>query len=178
MAKKFVAQDNEEAQPLRINSSKRFIVNDNNDWQFLFGPDSAFTTTAKQLKVAAEFDKTDFSSIRLAGYLYDPTFGTISNLATCQFRVFLVNTPTWTEQLIGTFTGTQIFNSYFFVDVPAASLSPIDFFGGDTIMIEAVATRLAVTFRERIYVNHLGILDNVSRLRSDVEFLDITKQDL
>lgn len=178
MAKKFIAQDNEEAQPLRINSSKRFIVNDTNDWQFLFGPNSAFTTTGKFMRIAAEFDKVDFSSIRFVGYLYDPDSGTISNMANCTFNVYLVTTPFWTEQFVGAFPGTQLFNSYFFADVSSTSLAPIDFFGGDTIMIEAVGVRLGVAFRERVYVNHLGIYDNAFRLRQDVDFLDITKQDV
>lgn len=178
MAKKFLSQDHEESQPLRIGSTKRFIANDTNDWQFLFGPDSSFTTTDRVLKVAAEFDKDDFSSIRFAAYLYDSANGTINSIASCQFRVHLVTTPFWTEQFVGAFSGAPIFNSYFFADVPNSSMSAIDFFGGDTIMVEAVAVRLGKTYRERIYVNHLGIYDNAFRLRQDVDFLDITKQDV
>ena len=71
--------------------------------------------------------------------------------------------------------GSQLSNNYFYINPTVASLTPIDFFGGDTIMIEATAIRLGVTYRDRIYVNHLGIYDNVTRLRGDVEFLDLTK---
>lgn len=175
---KFIAQDNEDAQPLLIKSNKRFVVNDTNDWQFLFGPNSAFTETGKLLKVAAEFNKNTFDSIRFAAYLYNSSFGTISSIGTCQFNVYLINTPTWTEQFVGSFAGSQIFNSYFFLEVPTASLTPIDFFGGDTIMVEAVAVRLGVTYRERIYVNHLGIYLNAFQIRQDVDFLNLTKQDV
>jgi hypothetical protein len=44
-------------------------------------------------------------------------------------------------------------------------------------MIQATIVRLGITYRDRIYVNHLGIFDNVTRLRGDVEFLEVTKKD-
>jgi hypothetical protein len=177
ITRKLISQNNEDNQWLKVDSNKRFIVNDQDYWQFLFGPNSAFTTSAQVLKVAAEFNKETFDTIRFIAYLYAPNSGTISNTATVTFNVYLVTTPQWTEQLVATFSGTQIYNSYFFADVSNSSLTPIDFFGGDTIMVEAVATRLTETYRERIYVNHLGIYDNADRLRKDIDFLDITKVD-
>lgn len=173
-----LAQDeNEENQWLKVDSNKRYIVNDTEDWQFLFGPNSAFTTSNLFLKLAAEFNKDTFDTIRFAAYLYNPTSGTIANTATITFNVYLVTAPFWTEQLISSFPGTQIYNNYFFSDINLSALAPIDFFGGDTIMIEVVATRLTETYRERLYVNHLGVYDNITRLRQDVEFLDISKVD-
>lgn len=173
-----VAQhENEENQWLKVDSSKRYIVNDSNDWQFLFGPGSAFTSSISNLKVAAEFNKNTFDSIRFAAYLYNPVSGTVSNTATVTFNVYLITGPQWTEQLVASFSGIQTYNNYFFSDVNTSALSAVDFFGGDTIMVEAVATRLTETYRDRIYINHLGIYDNVTRLRQDVEFLDISKVD-
>lgn len=177
ITRKLLAQHNNDNQWLKVDSSKRFIANDNQYWQFLFGPNSTFTTSTQILKVSAEFDKDDFNSIRFIAYLYNPASGTVSNTATVTFNVYLVTTPQWTEQLVSSFSGTQIYNSYFYADVLTSALSSIDFSGGDTIMIEAVATRLGETYRDRIYVNHLGIYDNVDRLRKDVEFLDLTKLD-
>lgn len=173
-----LAQDeNEENQWLKVDSNKRYIVNDTQDWQFLFGPNSAFTTSTLFLKLAAELNKETFDTIRFAAYLYNPTSGTIANTATVTFNVYLITTPNWTEQFVASFAGARIYNSYFFANINTSALSPIDFFGGDTIMIEAVATRLTETYRERLYINHLGIYDNITRLRQDVEFLDISKAD-
>lgn len=178
ITRKLLAQtDNEENQWLKVDSNKRYIVNDTEDWQFLFGPNSAFTASSVAIKIAAEFNKVDFNTIRFAAYLYNATSGTVANAATVTFNVYLITTPSWTEQYVTSFSGTQAYNNYFFSDVPLSSLSPIDFFGGDTIMIEAVATRLTETYRDRVYINHLGIYDNVDRIRKDVEFLDISKVD-
>ena len=58
-----------------------------------------------------------------------------------------------------------------------SAIGSIDFQGGDSIMIEATINRLSSVYRDRIYVNHLGIYDNVTRLRGDVEFLEVTKKD-
>ncbi len=154
-----------------------FYITQNRKWQMLLGPETAFSTSEQILKIAAEFDKDDFNSIRFAAYLYHPASGTVSSAGTCSFRVFKVTVPTWTEELVTTFSGMVTYNSYFFADVPATSMSTVDFFGGDTIMVEATVTRLGETYRDRIYVNHLGIYDNVDRLRKEVEFLDITKLD-
>ena len=49
--------------------------------------------------------------------------------------------------------------------------------GDTTLMIEGVAIRSGVTYRDRIYVNHLGVYDSIIRLRNAVDFLDITKLD-
>lgn len=179
ITRKLIAQDeNEENQWLKVDNSQRYIVNDNQDWQFLFGPNSELTNSAQVLKIAAEFNKESFETIRFAAYLYNPVTGSVDNAGTMEFRVHLVTTPNWTDNLIHTFNGTQISNNYFYGDINLSTLSPIDFFGGDTIMIEAIATRLGRTYKDRIYVNHLGIFDNAFRLKQDIEFLDITKQDI
>jgi hypothetical protein len=44
-------------------------------------------------------------------------------------------------------------------------------------MIEATIIRLGLTYRERVYLNHLGIFDSVTRLKRDVDFLSISKKD-
>lgn len=179
ITRKLIAQDtNEDNQWLKVDNAQRYIVNDNNEWQFLFGPNSEPTNSTQVLRIGAEFNKDTFDTIRFAAYLYNPVTGAVDNAATIQFRVSLVTTPLWTENLIYTFNGTQLPNNYFFGNINTTTLAPIDFYGGDTIMIEAVATRLSRTYRERIYVNHLGIFDNAFRIKQDIEFLDISKQDI
>lgn len=179
ITRKLVAQDtNEDNQWLKVDNAQRYIVNDTDDWQFLFGPNSEPTNSTQVLKLSAEFNKNTFDTIRFAGYLYNPVTGAIDNAATLTFSVYLVNTPDWTETFISSFSGTQTYNNYYYANINTSSLAPIDFFGGDTIMIQGVATRLGRTYRDRIYINHLGIFDNAFRLRQDLEFLDISKQDI
>lgn len=174
---KLISQDGDDSQVLRTDNRKKFIVNHTHEWQFLFGPNSALSNSQHVVKLAAEFDVSDFNSIRMIGYLYNPITGSTDNASSCEFKVYKVTQPQWYDTFVATFSGTQIPNSYFFVDVPLASLPSIDFDGGDTIMIDAIVTRLGETYRDRIYVNHLGIYDNVFRLRQDVEYLDLTKMD-
>jgi hypothetical protein len=154
-----------------------FYVNQNRKWQILLGPDSAFTASVLSLKVAAEFNTVDFANIRLTGYLYSPAAGTISSMGSCVFNIYKVTTPNWTEQLITSVAGTDTPNSYFFAEIPTSVFIPSEMDGGPTLMVEAVSTRLGDTYRERVYVNHLGVYDSIVRLRQDVDYLDITKQD-
>jgi len=174
---KLMSQDGDDSQILRTDNRKKFIVNHTSEWQFLFGPNSALSSSQHVVKIAAEFDTSDFDSIRFVGYLYNPVTGSTDNASSCEFKVYRVTQPLWYDVPVATFMGTQIPNSYFFSDVALSLLPTIDFDGGDTIAIDAVITRLSETYRDRIYVNHLGIYDNVFRLRQDVEYIDLTKVD-
>ena len=177
ITRRLVAQNQEENQILKVDSLKRYVVNDEEYWQFLFGPNSALTQSQQVVKLAAEFDTTDLSSVRFTGYLYNPRTGGVDSAATCLFSVYLVSAPEWSETLVGTFSGAVQSNNYFFSDIDLTSLVPAELDGDATLMIEARITRLSETFRDRVYVNHLGVYDSIVRLRNDVEFLDVTKLD-
>lgn len=177
VTRKLLAQVDDDNQVLRMDSSQRFIQNETQDWQFLFGPNSSLSTSTQILKLAAEFDQNNMDRIRIIGYLYNPVTGSVENTATCTFRIYKVSTPNWDDVLLTSVSGTQIPNTYFYKEVLLTSLPTVNFDGGDTIMIEGVATRLTNTYRDRIYINHLGIYDSFYRLKQDVDFLDITKLD-
>jgi hypothetical protein len=177
MGKLLAPHSSRKWQILKRDINKRFLVNQSKRSQILIGPFSAFTVGDRRLKLAAEFDTGDFDSIRLAAYLYNLDFGSVDNAGSCVFRVFKVTTPNWTEELLTTVTGTPTINNYFFADVNLSALSSAELDGDSTLMIEVVLTRLSRTFRDRIYVNHLGSYDSILRLRSDVRFLDLNKLD-
>lgn len=164
-------------QVLKRDVNKRYLVNQSKKVQMLFGPFSAFTQGTRVVKLAGEFDTQDFSSIRLAAYLYNTDFGSIDNAGSCTFKIYRVTTPNWTEELLVTVPGIFTSNAYFFADVNLSSLVPAELDGDSTLMVEVVLTRLSKTFRDRLYVNHLGVYDSIARLRSDVQFLDLTKLD-
>jgi hypothetical protein len=44
-------------------------------------------------------------------------------------------------------------------------------------MIEATITRLGKEYKSSVYVNHLGIFDSMFRLKGEIDFLSLTKQD-
>lgn len=168
---------NRKWQVVVVDARPVFFNPQSDKWQILLGPDSGFSVSDQVLKIAAEFDTDDFASIRLAAYLFQPSAGTISNAGTCSFKIFKVTAPQWVDVLIATVSGVLTPETYFFADVPDSVLSAIDFSGGDTMMVEATVTRLGETYRDRIYVNHLGIYDSHLRLKNRVTFVELTKLD-
>lgn len=179
--RKWVAQnDSEENQWLKIDHASRYIVNHNPEWQPIFNVNSTLTNSSQVIKLAAQLDTTTLDKIRIMGYLYNPVNGTVDNAASIIFNVYRVEditTPKWNDVFIVALTGDLQSNSYYFKDINMTSLTGTNLDGDTTLMIEGVATRLGVTYRDRIYVNHLGVYSSVVRLRQDVEFLDVTKQD-
>lgn len=178
ISRKIVAQDNsEENQWLKVDHSSRFIQNSGPEWQFLFGINSALTPSDFVLKLSAKFDELLLGTIKMVGYLYSPSNATIGNLSTCTFKVFNITIPDWTEVLIDTFSGVQLSNSYFYSNPTIADLAPSILNGASSLMIECTATRLGVTYRDRVYFNHLGVYDSIVNLKRDINYLELTKVD-
>lgn len=179
--RKWVAQDNsEENQWLKIDHASRYIVNHNPEWQPIFNANSTLNNSTQILKLAAQLDTNTLDKIRIIGYLYNPVFGSIDNAASITFKVYKVTditTPKWDDQLITTLTGILQSNSYYFKDIDISALTGTSLDGDTTLMIEGTAIRLGVTYRDRIYANHLGVYSSVIQLRNDVDFLDVTKLD-
>lgn len=172
----WVSQDTGDVQILRVNSSSRYIHISDNSWSPLFQAEAELTAPILSLKVAAEFDSVTFNRIRLAAYLFNETTNAVDALASVTFRLHKVERPNWTDTFEFEVSGTQLLNSYYFSEVDLANLSGL-YDGSTTLMIEAVGTRLAKVYRNRIYVNHLGIYDSHIRLTQFVDFLDVTKLD-
>lgn len=177
ITKKFVAQDQEEAQILKMDADSRFIVNNEKEWQFIFNGNSSLTSSSQVVKISAEFNKDDLDSIRVISYLYNPITGSVDSSATCVFSLYKIVNPNWSDVFQSSFNGTVLPNSYHYIDVPLTSLSSFNFDGGDTLMIEAVITRSTYTYRDRVYVNHLGIYDSMIQVKKKAEFLELTKLD-
>ena len=179
VTRSWINQDTDACQVLAIEDLHRFVVVDAcNDWQALFGPSSTLSPSTRLLKLAAEYDAESFDRIRLAAYLYNTDTAAVDALATCTFRLYIVGRPGWVEVLSQTVAGTlQSGNHYFFAEVLLSALTPTELDGNPTIMVEAFATRQTRTFRDRVYVNHLGSYDSIVRLRNRVDFLEITKLD-
>ena len=178
--RRMVAQsDNQDAQILKIDHASRYIENHVEEWQFLFNANSELNNSDLILKHWAKFDEENLNSIKLTAYLYDKRNASISNAAGASIKIYKVNTTDtdWNEVLLDTLNPTQLPNNYYFSNVLTSLYPTVDFEGGDTIMLETTLTRLGITYRDRIYVNHLGVYDSIVRLRGDVEFLDLTKLD-
>lgn len=179
--RKLVAQTrSKNNQILKMDSIQRFIVNDAPKWQFIFNAASDLTNSVQVPKIAVELDTSDLDSIRVVGYLYNTVSGTVDNASTCTFKVFRVSnelSPKWNDILIHTEVGVQEPNSYFLVDIPLSNLPGTQLDGDTTLMIEVLIVRSGRSYRDRLYVNHLGVYDSIVRLRQDVEWLDLSKLD-
>lgn len=180
--RRLVAQDdNDENQWLKVDHDSRYIVNDMDDWQFLFGPNSVLSNSSQVIKLAAQLDTNTLDKIRITGYLYNPKTGAVDSSSGITFSIYRVNditNPKWNDVFITTLNGTLQNNAYYFSEIDISDLTGASMDGDTTLMIEGVATRLGITYRDRIYVNHLGVYESVIRLRQDVDFLNITKKDL
>jgi len=177
ITRKFVAQDQEECQILKMDAVNPYLVNNSEEWQFLFGPNSVLSNSNLQINIAAQFNTENFDGIKLIAYLYETQTGSVSSLGTCTFNVYKVISPNWQDQFIASFSGTILPNSYMYKALTQSDLGGIDLDGETTLMIEATGIRLGSVYRNRVYVNHLGVYDSIIRLRNDVDFLDITKKD-
>lgn len=179
--RRLVAQhNNSENQWLKVDHNSRFIENDSTHWQFLFGPNSTLNISSQVLKLAAQLDTNTLDKIRVIGYLYNPPTGNVDSAGSITFNIYKVSditSPKWKDEFITSLSGVLQSNSYYFNEVSISTLTGTSLDGDTTLMIEGVALRLGVTYRERIYLNHLGVYDSVLRLKKDIEFLDITKQD-
>jgi hypothetical protein len=181
VTRKLLAQhNNEENQWLKVDHNSRYIVNVSPEWQFLFGPNSALSTGSRVIKLAAQLDTSTLDKIRLIGYLYNSDNASVDSAASATFSIYRVEditTPKWNEVFIANLGGIEQTNSYYFADIDITSITGASLDGDTTLMIEGTVIRSGVTYRDRIYVNHLGIYDSVVRLRNAVDFLDITKLD-
>lgn len=179
--RKWIAQDENDCnQWLKIDHNSRYIVNHSPEWQPIFNFNSSLNNSTQILKLAAQLDTNTLDKIRVIGYLYNPVQGSIDNAATVTFRIFKVidiTTPKWNDELVITLVGDLQSNNYFFKDIAISAITGASLDGDTTLMIEGIATRLGVTYRDRIYVNHLGVYESIVKLKKDIEFLDITKQD-
>lgn len=179
ITRKLVATEtNQDCQWLKIDNSDRYIENHSNEWQFLFNPNSAFSNSSQISKIGAEFNKEDLNSIYFTSYLYNQNTGNVDVGASCIFNFYKVTNPNWSETLIFSTLGSLLPTNNFYSNVNLSNLPGIDFEGGDVILVESIITRFGTTYRERAYINHLGVYDSIIRLRQNIDFLNITKQDI
>ena len=180
ITRKLLAQDDSsENSVLKIDSATRYIENNCSEWQFLFNTTSTLSASTQVFKLSGEFDTNTFAKIRLAGYLFNTESGSVDAAATCQFTVYSVanSTPTWNDTLLTSVSGSVLSNNYYYAEVLLSSIPSANLDGDTTLMVEGVATRLGKTYRDRIYINHLGVYSSIDALRKAVDYLDITKQD-
>lgn len=164
-------------QPLKLRISDRLVVAPNADYNSILLRNTHRRKDKSNIKVKlhCKFDTENFDGIQLRAFLSDDNINPISS-GSCVFRVYKIsNDDLWTETLDETISGV-LSGSKFTAQVPQSNLT-IDLDGELTFSIEATLTRLGKEYKEKIWVNHLGVYDSIVRLRNKINFLSITKKD-
>jgi len=167
-------QDN---QVLNVDPSKRYIVNEEESWQMLLNRNSKAFLREKELKIASQLNPLDLTKIKSIAYLYDKKDSTAYSAIDSKFRFYKVSGPNWQEDFIVEVSGTSLSNNYHLSESLLTDLSPAILNGEDSLMLEVEITRRGISYKDRVYLNHIGIYDSYLRLKRNVDFLEVTKLD-
>jgi hypothetical protein len=172
--------NNKYVQPLKLKTGRRLVIAPNVDYISVL-----FTKKHKAIndeccfktKVWAKFDGQNFDGIHMVAALYGTNEALLTS-SSCVFRVYYVDADqNWGQTLVYTGNGT-LQNGLWVLPATQANLGPTTELDGErTLMIEATITRLGKEYKSSVYVNHLGIFDSMFRLKGEIEFLSLTKQD-
>lgn len=166
--------NNSYVQPLKVCTNNPLVISPSASYNsVLFTKRHKACSLSKNEEVLlwAKFNSNTFDGIFLNCTLFkNNRTKPVSNVL---FKVSSVDiTGTWVEsELLQTNSLTGK------LTVTSNDLLPTELDGDITLAIEASFSIRNKQYSKKIYVNHLGIYENVFKLRQDVEFLDITKED-
>ena len=168
-----VQTHDEDAQMLKMGVNSQFILQDDqDDAQLIF---KLGDPVSYNVIIGGEYDTSDFNGIRLTAYMMQ-NLSTVLTATSCTFSIYKVNQPGWTESLLYSTSGTVQGNNYFFADITDSNLT-VTPDGDPTFLVEASIVRQGTTYKNRVYLNQLGIYGSLFKVKQDVEFLAITKKD-
>lgn len=158
----------EDCQFLKLTLKNTTILHDEDDVQTIMKLSEDDVTF--NVFIGGEFDTSDFNSARFTAYLMQDN-NTVLSASTCTFNIYSVGSPGWVETLLHTQTGSVQGNNYFFADITEATLGVL-LDGDPTLMVEAVIVRLGKTYKNRVYLNQLGIYDSFFKLKRQVNIIE------
>jgi len=127
------------------------------------------------VRVSARFNSLNFDGIYLLANLLrsgrELSFGSVL------FNLNLVEDDgNWTEVFLTSVSGI-IDGKKGHAFIPQVDLDPNYLDGSLTFSVEAIVTRQGRNYKNKVFVNHLGVYESIFRLKQELEFLDITKED-
>lgn len=164
-------------QPLKLGTDRKLVVAPSAVYNSILFTKKHKSGSDKEIKILqwAKFDANNFDGI----FVFASLLKNSKNIsgANCNFSIYSVALDgTWAETFVVSKSGTLSGDKYI-AHITQSDLDPLELDGERTFAIEVSISRLGKTYTNKIYINHLGIYENVLRLRQDVEFLDITKVD-
>lgn len=127
------------------------------------------------LEIHAKFNVDSMQGMQIKACLFKNDFMVSSNIT--EFKIYRVAEASWVETLVFTATATAASPREFVATVSQANLGSNELSGGETYAIECTATRVRGSYKKKIWVNHLGCFDSLTRLRHSMEWLEIEKVD-
>lgn len=171
--------NNKYVQPLLMGLSPQLVVTPNVDYNSIVFRNTQRLSGVSDIfiKSWAKLDGDTGENLHTRFYLTNGSV--IVSGGSCTFKIYAVSLDeTYAETEIYSGTATLQPDNSFILDVPYSAFSPATELDGErTIMISSSITRRGKTFKSKDYFNHIGIYDNVLRLRNKVKFLEITKRD-
>ena len=145
----------EDCQFLKLTTQNGVILHEGDDVQTIM---TLGEPTINTVFIGGEFDTTTFSDFRLVGYLMKNNSSVLS-AASCSFSIFRVDQPNWIETPLYTAAGVLQLNNYWYVSIPETTLGVI-LDGDPTLMVEATIVSFGKTYKNRVYLNQIGIFDS------------------
>jgi hypothetical protein len=171
--------NNSYVQPLKLRMGRKMVITPSASYNSILFTQNhrAHNPVLSNVRIWAKFNTSTFDGIQMIAWLEDKD-KEVTTTASCEFKVYYIDTTNnWNQTLIFTGSGTASGTRWVASPNQAALGSGNILDGERTLMIEANLTRWGEAFKNTVYVNHLGVYDSILRLRSDVEFLEITKKD-
>jgi hypothetical protein len=170
--------NNKYTQPLKIRMANKIVLTLGADYNSIL-----FTKRHKgydlqnpNIVLTAKFNSTAFEGVNILAFMENAD-GYIYSIGSCVFKIYSVNPQTnWVPILLYTATATQN-QKRWLTTLTQANIGSTELNGDNSFLIEATLAKWGRTFKKRVYLNHLGIFDNLTRLKQQSDLLLISKLD-
>jgi len=135
---------------------------------------SQHSSSEVEVELHAFFDGDSLNGVKAFSFL--KLDGKKLSSSSGQFTLYIVDQTDFSETEIVSVAATETLGIHS-VAIPAVDFLPNELSGSEVYAIEFTCVRVRRRFKKKIYLNHLGVFENVIMLRRAVEQLFILKAD-
>jgi hypothetical protein len=92
-------------------------------------------------------------------------------------KLYRISDGSWNESLVGEFVPVETSPNIFTLNIFAA-LGSNELSGAETYCTDVIFKRRETDYFKKVYFNHLGCFDSITRIRQNVDLLNVFKIDL